>query len=52
MAAADADAAARAAYLELEERRQRDMRLSAGWFASRGRIPEGSVEVAADVLGH
>lgn len=52
MAAADADAAARAAYLELEERRQRDMRLSAGWFASRGRVTEAAIDVAADVLGH
>ncbi|MEV7692883.1 helix-turn-helix domain-containing protein [Microbacterium sp. NPDC089189] len=52
MAAADADPAARASYAELESRRQRDMVLAAGWFASRGRIPAARVPVAADVLGH
>lgn len=51
-AAADADPAARSAYQELEQRRHRDMLIAAGWFASRGRIPENRVQEAADVLGY
>ena len=52
MAAADADPAARAAYAELEERRQRDMGLAAQWFAARGRIEPAQTSMAADVLSH
>lgn len=52
MAAADADPAVRAAYADLEQRRQRDMTLAAGWFAQRGRIETGAIAVAADVLGY
>jgi AcrR family transcriptional regulator len=50
MAAADADPAVRAAYAELEDRRQRDMGLAAQWFASRGRIEPAQIPMAADVL--
>lgn len=52
MAAADADPAVRAAYLELEGRRRRDMALAADWFAARGRIDVEHVATAADVLGY
>ncbi|MFI8631289.1 TetR/AcrR family transcriptional regulator [Microbacterium sp. NPDC077663] len=52
MAAADSDPAARTAYEDLEQRRHRDMRLAAGWFASRDRISPDEIDVAADLLGH
>lgn len=50
-AAADSDPQVRAAYLDLESRRHRDMTIAAGWFAQRGRIGEDQFDEAADVLG-
>jgi len=49
--AADADEGARAAYLDLEERRQRDMVLGAGFFVQRGLVRPERQEWAAAVLG-
>lgn len=51
LAAADSDEQVRAAYLDLEMRRHRDMTLAAGWFGQRGRIRADQLAVAADVLG-
>ncbi|WP_193755326.1 TetR/AcrR family transcriptional regulator [Microbacterium testaceum] len=51
LAAADSDAEVRAAYLELEMRRHRDMTIGAGWFLQRERIRVDQVAIAADVLG-
>ncbi|WP_308015752.1 helix-turn-helix domain-containing protein [Microbacterium sp. cx-59] len=52
MAAADADPAVRAAYAELEQRRQRDMGLAAQWFVGRERIAAAHASAGADVLSH
>lgn len=49
--AADADEGARAAYLDLEERRRRDMLLGAGFFVQRGLLPPARQQWAADLLG-
>ena len=51
-AAADADAAARAAYRDLEERRHRDMVNGARWLVSRGLVALTLTAEAADVLGY
>ena len=51
LAAADSDAEVRAAYLDLEMRRHRDMTIAAGWFLQRDRIRVDQVALAADVLG-
>lgn len=51
LAAADSDPDVRAAYLDLEMRRHRDMTIAAGWFLQRGRIRVDQVAIAADVLG-
>jgi len=51
LAAADSDDEVRAAYLDLEQRRHRDMTIAAGWFLDRGRIRADQVALAADVLG-
>lgn len=51
LAAADSDADVRAAYLDLEMRRHRDMTIAAGWFLQRDRIRVDQVALAADVLG-
>ncbi|AOX45670.1 TetR/AcrR family transcriptional regulator [Microbacterium sp. BH-3-3-3] len=51
VAAADSDPEARAAYLDLEMRRHRDMTIAAGWFLQRDRIRVDQVALAADVLG-
>ena len=45
------DPEARAAYLDLEMRRHRDMTIAAGWFQQRDRIRVDQLDVAADVLG-
>jgi AcrR family transcriptional regulator len=49
--AADADEGARAACLDLEERRRRDMLLGAGFFVQRGLISPDRRQWAADLLG-
>jgi len=49
--AADADEGARAAWLDLEERRRRDMMLGAGFLVQRGLIRPERQRWAADVLG-
>jgi len=49
--AADADEGARAAHLDLEERRARDMRLGAGFFVQRGLVRPERAERTAAVLG-
>ncbi|NYF10255.1 AcrR family transcriptional regulator [Leifsonia sp. AK011] len=49
-AAADADPAVRELYVDIEERRMRDMRLGAAWAVSRGLVPESGAGRAADVL--
>lgn len=51
LAAADSDDEVRTAYLDLEQRRHRDMTIAAGWFVDRGRIRADQVGLAADVLG-
>lgn len=51
-AAASADEGARAAYLDLDARRQRDMRLAADVLAQRGLIAAERIQWAADVLGY
>ncbi|MBD3752664.1 MAG: TetR/AcrR family transcriptional regulator [Micrococcales bacterium] len=51
LAAADSDDEVRTAYLDLEQRRHRDMTIAAGWFVDRGRIRADQVALAADVLG-
>ncbi|GAA3034120.1 TetR/AcrR family transcriptional regulator [Microbacterium dextranolyticum] len=51
LAAADSDDQVRAAYLDLEMRRHRDMTIAAGWFLQRGRIRVDQLADAADVLG-
>lgn len=51
-AAADADAAARAAFADLEQRRHRDMVNGAHWMASRGLVALASSAEVADVLGY
>jgi len=51
-AAADADATARAAYRDLEERRHRDMTNGAHWLASRQLVSPAAVAEVADVLGY
>jgi AcrR family transcriptional regulator len=51
LAAADGDAEVRAAYLDLEMRRHRDMTIAAGWFLQRDRIRIDQLALAADVLG-
>lgn len=50
-AAADSDGQVRAAYLDLETRRHRDMTIAAGWFGRRGRIRGDHLDAAADMLG-
>ena len=50
-AAADADPAVRELYVDIEQRRMRDMHLGAGWAVSRGLVPESGAGRAADVLG-
>jgi len=51
LAAADGDPEVRAAYLDLEMRRHRDMTIAAGWFLQRDRIRIDQLALAADVLG-
>jgi AcrR family transcriptional regulator len=51
LAAADGDVEVRAAYLDLEMRRHRDMTIAAGWFLQRDRIRIDQLALAADVLG-
>lgn len=51
LAASDSDPAVRAAYLDLETRRHRDMTIAAGWFLQRGRIRVDQLVRAADILG-
>jgi AcrR family transcriptional regulator len=51
LAAADSDAEVRAAYLDLEMRRHRDMTIAAGWFVQRGRIRDDQLGRGADILG-
>ncbi len=51
LAAADSDDEVRAAHLDLETRRHRDMVIAAEWCRQRGLIPADRVAVAADVLG-
>jgi len=50
-AAADADPAVRALYVDIEQRRMRDMHVGAGWAVSRGLVAEAGASRAADVLG-
>ena len=51
VAAADVDALVRAASVDLERRRRRDMTLGAQLLVSRGLIAESRADDAADVLG-
>lgn len=51
-AAADADAAVRAAHDDLEQRRRRDMLLGADLFVERGLVAPERRHVTADVLGY